>query len=160
MFLSPSPVLRQARPEDAQALRAILWATYETTWKPEITAAKHAKICAEDNPARYVKARGELFWLAECDGVVAAMLDWEDDFVHALHVLPAFQGKGLGRALLAHAEAAMRAAGHGKARLETDTFNQAAIGFYERNGYQCEATYPDEEWESGLTTVLMTKPLA
>lgn len=154
-----TPTLRQAAPGDAQALRAILWATYDSTWKPEITPAKHAQICAQDKPASYVQARGALFWLAEYEGVVAAMVDWEDDFVHALHVLPAFQGRGLGRALLQHAEAAMRAAGHAKVRLETDTFNQAAIGFYERQGYQCEATYPDEEWESGLTTVLMTKLL-
>ncbi|MDR3005793.1 MAG: GNAT family N-acetyltransferase [Acidovorax sp.] len=159
MSLSSTPALRQAAQTDAQALRAILWATYETTWKPEVTAAKHAQICEQDKPAAYVQSRGDLFWLAECDGVVAAMVDWEDDFVHALHVLPSFQGRGLGQALLQHAEAAMRAAGHAKARLETDTFNQAAIGFYERHGYQCEATYPDEEWESGLTTVLMTKAL-
>lgn len=156
---SPLPALRQAVPADAQALHAILWATYESTWKPEVTAAKHAQICAQDKPAAYVQARGALFWLAECDGVVAAMVDWEDDFVHALHVLPGFQGRGLGQALLVHAEAAMRAAGHGKVRLETDSFNRSAIGFYERHGYQCEATYPDEEWESGLTTVLMSKTL-
>ncbi len=155
----PPVTVRAARPEDAPALRAVLWATYESTWRPQLTAARDAQFRASGRTAQYVRSRGHLFRVAECEGVVAGFVDWVDDFIDALHVLPAWQGRGVGRALLAHAEAALRAAGHERVRLETDSFNTQALGFYTACGYATLATYPDEEWDCGLTTVLMGKPL-
>ena len=70
------------------------------------------------------------------------------------------QRRGVGAALLALAEAAMRQAGVREARLETDDFNVRSRAFYARNGYQEIDTYPDEEWDSGFTTVLLSKRLA
>src|SRR5256885_1280586 len=93
--------LRPSRPDDLPALNAVLWATYDSTWKPQLTADKHAQFCASGKTAQYVQSRGHLFWVAECDGVVAGFVDWVDDFIGALHVLPAWQGRGVGRALLA-----------------------------------------------------------
>ena len=91
---------------------------------------------------------------------VLGMVHWEGDFVHALHVIGAAQGQGVGRALLAHAEQAMEAAGQAVARLETDTFNTRSRAFYAALGYREIDSYPDQEWESGLTTLLLEKPLA
>ena len=54
----------------------------------------------------------------------------------------------------------MRQAGVREARLETDDFNVRSRAFYARNGYQEIDTYPDEEWDSGFTTVLLSKRLA
>uniref|UniRef100_UPI00210759A9 amidase family protein n=1 Tax=Acidovorax sp. ST3 TaxID=2219062 RepID=UPI00210759A9 len=53
-----------------------------------------------------------------------------------------------------------RAAGFGDARLETDTFNMQSRAFYAKHGYAEVDTYPDEEWDSGFTTVLLVKALA
>jgi len=50
-------------------------------------------------------------------------------------------------------------AGFSVAGLETDTFNQRSRGFYARRGYQEADRYPDEEWNSGFTTLLLVKPL-
>ena len=72
---------------------------------------------------------------------------------------PALQRRGVGAALLALAEAGMRADGHAQARLETDTFNTQSRAFYRKHGYAEVDTYPDEEWDSGFTTVLLVKPL-
>jgi hypothetical protein len=58
-----------------------------------------------------------------------------------------------------HAEAEMARAGHASARLETDTFNQRSQAFYAARGYIEAGRYPDEEWNSGLTTLLLMKPL-
>ena len=88
------------------------------------------------------------------------MVDWEGNFIWALHVQPDMQRRGVGAALLALAEAAMRQAGVREARLETDDFNVRSRAFYARNGYQEIDTYPDEEWDSGFTTVLLSKRLA
>jgi ribosomal protein S18 acetylase RimI-like enzyme len=155
----PTPLLRPAGPGDAAALNAILWATYESTWRPQLSADRDAQLRASGSTARYVQSRLAHFQVAECDGTLAGFVDWEGDFIDALHVLPRWQGRGVGRALLAHAEAAMRTAGRAQARLETDTFNTQALGFYSGQGYAQLATYPDEEWDSGLTTVLMAKAL-
>ncbi|MCV6806750.1 GNAT family N-acetyltransferase, partial [Achromobacter ruhlandii] len=42
----------------------------------------------------------------------------------------------------------------------TDTFNTQSRAFYGKHGYAEVDTYPDEEWDSGFTTVLLVKPLA
>lgn len=46
-----------------------------------------------------------------------------------------------------------------QARLETDTFNEQSQSFYKRLGYIELGRYPDEEWQSGLTTILFGKVL-
>jgi hypothetical protein len=57
------------------------------------------------------------------------------------------------------AEAAIAEAGFAAARLETDTFNRRSQAFYAARGYREAGRYPDEEWNSGLTTLLLVKPL-
>jgi RimJ/RimL family protein N-acetyltransferase len=60
---------------------------------------------------------------------------------------------------MASLEAAMRADGIAAASLETDTFNAASQALYLALGYRETARYPDEEWNSGLTTIRYEKPL-
>ena len=158
----PSPsgtTLRLARPTDAAALRAILHDTYESTWLPRLTADAARAFREEDRPAAYVAARGALFWVAEQDGAVAGFVDWEGDFVNALHVHSGQARKGLGGLLMDKAELEIARAGFAAARLETDTFNQRSQAFYAGRGYREADRYPDEEWNSGLTTLLLVKPL-
>jgi hypothetical protein len=57
------------------------------------------------------------------------------------------------------AEAEIARAGHAQARLETDTFNTRSQAFYAARGYVEADRYPDHEWNSGLTTLLLVKPL-
>ena len=57
----------------------------------------------------------------------------------------------------AHVRAAR--AGFAAVRLETDTFNTASRAFYAARGYVEADRYPDEEWDSGLTTILLVKAL-
>ena len=58
------------------------------------------------------------------------------------------------------AEYEIAADGFPTARLETDTFNARSQAFYAARGYREAARYPDEEWSSGLVTILLVKPLA
>lgn len=151
--------VRPARPDDGPALRAILHDTFESTWAPQITAEAAQAFRGEDRPMAYVSARGMLFHVAERDGVVVGFVDCDGDFVNALHVLAAHARTGVGAALMEHAEAAIAAAGHAQARLETDTFNTRSRAFYAARGYVEADRYPDEEWNSGLTTLLLVKRL-
>src|SRR5574341_634152 len=59
-------------------------------------------------------------------------------FVETLGIGERYRGQGVGRDLMARAEAWGRARGANAAGLTVWTFNQAAIGFYERLGYESE----------------------
>lgn len=151
--------IRRATPADAPALRAILYDTFESTWLPAITPAAASAFRDEDRPAAYVGDRGHLFTLAERDGEAAGFVDWEGDFINALHVMGRHARTGVGAALMDHAEAEIARADFPQARLETDTFNTRARAFYAVRGYHEADRYPDEEWSSGLTTLLLVKGL-
>lgn len=102
---------------------------------------------------------GAEFIVAEADSDILGMVHWDGDFIHALHVRPGAQRRGVGRALIAHAEAAIAAAGHARVRLETDTFNAQSRAFYAGLGYREIDAYPDQAWDSGLTTLRLEKTL-
>ena len=157
---SSAPIrIRPACAEDAAALRAILRDTFESTWRSNVTAAAAAAFLAEDRPGAFVAEKGLLFWVAERGGETAGLVHWEGDFVHALHVRSAHARCGVGARLMDHVEAAMARAGVAAARLETDTFNRRSQAFYAARGYREADRYPDEQWASGITTLLLVKPL-
>lgn len=153
-------LIRRAEPTDADAILRILGETYETTWKPELSAVAIARFESSAHTADYVRKRLPFFHLACIDGAVVGLLDWRDDFIHALHVKPGHQRSGTDGALLRHAEAIIAGAGHADVRLESDTFNRQPRSYYLRHGYHELDCYPDEEWQSGFTTLMIGKPLA
>lgn len=154
-----NPILRPAVGTDADALVALLRETFRSTWQPVLTPAAVASYLARDPARGFIEASIPKIVVAEDTGGIRGMIHWEADFVTALHVADDARRRGIGRRLLGCAEAAIAAAGHRQARLETDTFNTRAIAFYTALGYRESARYPDEEWDSGLTTLLMEKSL-
>jgi ribosomal protein S18 acetylase RimI-like enzyme len=155
----PITSLRPSRPTDGQSVAAVLYSTFESTWLPQITATSATRFRNSAKPELYWQERGALFVVAEIDGHVVGFVDWDADFVNALHVRNDYARRGIGRLLLNHAEGAMIGAGQQQARLETDTFNIASRAFYFAHGYQEREQYPDLEWDSNLTTILMVKAL-
>ena len=153
-------MLRPSRRADLPALQAILHDTFQSTWRPQITPAAAQAFLTEDRPAAYVGERGLLFQVAERAGEVVGFVDWEGDFINALHVRTAQARTGVGAALMDLAEAAIARAGHPAVRLETDTFNLRSQAFYAARGYVEAGRYPDTEWNSGLVTLLLVKRLA
>ena len=151
--------MRRALPTDAAALRAILHDTFESTWRPNVTPAAAQAFLDEDRPSAYVAERGLDFWVAESDGEVVGLVHWQDDFVHALHVRSSHARRGVGARLMDRAEAEIAKSGFAAARLETDTFNLRSQAFYAARGYHEADRYPDQEWNSGLITILLVKPL-
>jgi ribosomal protein S18 acetylase RimI-like enzyme len=87
------------------------------------------------------RGRGEVF-VAEYEGrlVATIMVGREEDrgWLYYLAVEPAVQRKGLGRAMVRHAEKWLRARGIKKALLMVRENNRRVRGFYERLGYQPE----------------------
>lgn len=152
-------IIRRATGGDAPALRAILHDTFVSTWLPELTPAAAQRFIDEDRPAAYVRKRIAKFHVAVCDGQVVGFVDWDADFVNALHVRSSHASMGIGSRLMDVAESEIAGAGFPNARLETDTFNSRARAFYAKRGYREVDQYPDLEWSSGLTTLLLVKSL-
>lgn len=157
--LSSTLRIRRATPGDIGDVLAIFHSTYEATWKPELTATAIARFESSGRTLHYVTQRIRAMCVAELRGSTVAVVDWDGDFINALHVYPQHQGHGAGSQLLAHAERSIAAAGYAQARLETDTFNRPALAFYAQHGYRETGRCPDEEWHSGFTTVKMAKYL-
>jgi ribosomal protein S18 acetylase RimI-like enzyme len=158
--MPPAEILvRPAQAVDAADLIAVLLETFESTWLPNITASAADDFRREARAATYVGASGLEFWVAEEAGRVVGLVHWQDDFVHALHVRPSHARRGIGRRLMDQAEAQIANSGFPDARLETDTFNLASQAFYGARGYREAGRYPDEQWNSGLTTILFVKSL-
>ena len=149
--------LRAAQASDVAALKRVLRDTFEGTWLPHITPASARRYAEQDIGNRYVDRNWQGFVVAEVDGEVAGLLHRRGDFIEALHVRASHQGQGIGRRLLSHAEQVMAAEGFAQARLETDTFNLPAQTLYKAVGYVEKDRYPDDEWDSGFTTILFEK---
>jgi len=159
MSLLPGLLIRRATLVDAAVLREILHDTYESTWLPQVTAEAARAFRDEDCPARYVAERGAQFWVAEREGEVVGFVDWEADFVNALHVRSSHARLGVGAQLMDQAEAEIAGLGFSEVRLETDSFNTRSQAFYASRGYREADRYPDKEWNNDLTTVLLVKAL-
>lgn len=152
-------LIRAAGEADFPAMKAVLSDTFKRTWLPEITPAAATHYVETDIGGAFVDKHGHEMTLAEVEGKVAGLIYWRQDFIESVHVAEAFQGRGVGRALMAHAEKAMLEAGHTMARLETDTFNERSHAVYRSLGYVERDRYPDDEWNSGFTTILFEKKL-
>lgn len=155
----PDVKIRLATAADAPALKAIFLDTFESTWRPELTPEAVAAYFDGPQPDAFIASHGHEFHLAERAGEVMGLVHWTDDFVNALHVRSDHSRSGTGGRLMDVAEAAIAASGHAAARLETDTFNARSQSFYAARGYKEAGRYPDEEWKSGLTTLLLVKSL-
>ena len=106
-------------------------------------------------------AGGEV-WLLENDGVVAGLLTLERHNDHAMifsvAVGPAFQGKGLGIALLKHADEQTRLWRLPEVRLYTNARMERNIALYLAYGYRETGRRPNP-YRPGWVLVDMAKPV-
>ena len=89
--------------------------------------------------ARKLKVQPELFLVGEAESQIVAsvMAGYEGHrgWVNYLAVAPAFRGRGYGRALMQHVEAALKRRGCPKLNLQIRNSNRDAVEFYRRLGY-------------------------
>ena len=89
--------------------------------------------------ARKLAVQPELFLVGEAeDGIVASVMagyEGHRGWVNYLAVAPAFRGRGYGRALMQHVEAALERRGCPKISLLVRRSNHDAMEFYRRLGY-------------------------
>ena len=88
-----------------------------------------------------VTVRDGLFFVAVDPGVVGTVMagyDGHRGWIYSLAVLPELQRRGVGAALVRHAEEALIARGCAKVNLQVVASNSAVVGFYEKLGYSVE----------------------
>lgn len=126
--------LRQATAADAAAIRELTREAY-AKWVPLI-GRKPKPMTADYEQA----VRNHRFDLLSVDGVLAALIETIRETDHLLvenvAVSPAFQGRGLGRRLMAHAEALARASGYAEVRLYTNQRFTENVELYRWLGYR------------------------
>ncbi len=86
-------------------------------------------------------AQGVIFFVVRSDGAAAGcggvqLFGAEYGELKRMYVRPAFRGQGIAKQLLEHLEDYTRDQQIGLLRLETGIHQHAAIGLYERMGYQ------------------------
>lgn len=140
---SPGLALRQALPEDAAAITALVHAAY-APWV--------ALIGREPKPMTvdYAQAlTAHRFDLLEAEGRLLALIETSVAPDHLLvvniAVSPDLHGQGVGQGLLAHAEGLAREAGRAELRLYTNQRFVRNIEIYRRFGYALdrEETLPN-----------------
>ena len=146
--------LRRAVVSDAPAIRALTRLAY-AKWVP--IAGREPLPMRADYEAAVRDHRIDLLYKG---GELAALIETVAESDHLLienvAVSPAFQGQGLGRTLLAHAEQLAAASGHAELRLYTNKLFAANIALYQRLGYRIDR----EESLNGGIAVHMSKRLA
>jgi GNAT superfamily N-acetyltransferase len=145
--------LRRAAAADAAAVRTLTRQAY-AKWVPLI--GREPKPMQADYEQALRKHRIDLAYLGgELAALIETIAQRDHLLVENVAVAPAFQGKGLGRMLMAHADRLARALGHAEVRLYTNKRFTENILLYGRLGYRIDR----EELSSLGTTVYMSKSL-
>jgi len=140
-------LIRRPHPDEHASVRAVVQTvvneTYGGLWAPAPLPAD------EEN--------WHSSWVAVCDakiiGVALTSGEWLDD----LWVLRENRGYGVGRRLLAQAEAEIVARGHQTLRLRVVQSNATAIDFYRHHGWRVARAFPHERFP--VTMLEMFKPI-
>jgi ribosomal protein S18 acetylase RimI-like enzyme len=128
--------LRQAVAADAAAVRALTRAAY-TKWVPLI--GREPKPMGADYEAAIRNHRIDLAsWEGQLAGLIETIRHADHLLIENVAVDPAFQGRGIGRALMAHAEELARAQGLNETRLYTNGKFEANVALYLRLGYRID----------------------
>jgi N-acetylglutamate synthase-like GNAT family acetyltransferase len=147
------PSIRPAKPKDVSAIQRIAQLAYQS-YIPRI-----GKPPAPMSNNYHVAVRSGNVWVLDLDGelvgIVVLVPKPDCMLLDNVAVLPERQRSGLGRMLLAFAEAKAREEGFREVQLYTNELMSENLGWYARRGYQEVSRRSD----SGFNRVFMRKAL-
>lgn len=127
-------MIRPATAHDVAPVQALIEAAY-ALYIPRIDARPGPML--EDYAALIAQGRVEVFEeQGQVLGVLVLIAQADGLLLDNVAVSPAAQGRGLGRQLMAHAEARARQLGLEVVRLYTNEAMSENLGLYERLGYR------------------------
>ena len=156
--------MRPATLDDAEAMEAVRTATWKASYRgyvPDAYLDRMKLTASRVDQLRRAIENDEVFEraVAVADSEVIGMgvagppedkrLDAGVGFVEALYVLPGWQGRGVGRALLEHLTVGLRVIGYRTAILWTLRDRCATRRFYEANGWTFDGA--EVEWGQGFS---------
>jgi ribosomal protein S18 acetylase RimI-like enzyme len=151
--MSSAEELRQGTAADARAIRDLTRAAY-AKWVPVI--GREPKPMTADYEEALRQHRFDLLCVG---GRLAALIETIPEVDHLLienvAVAPPYQGRGLGRKLMAHAEELAASLGFGEIKLYTNKLFAENVRLYARLGYRVDR---EEEFKGGIV-VHMSKPI-
>ena len=127
--------LRPARESDLPALIELAKRSWRSGFAESAPAAFVQEWLARDFERDWYPKHWPSMTVAETDGVVLGVVQPMADEINGLWVDPAAQGRGVGSALLAHAEEQIMAAGFDRSWLSCSGFNLKGQRFYLSRGY-------------------------
>ncbi|HEX4767937.1 MAG TPA: GNAT family N-acetyltransferase [Lichenihabitans sp.] len=145
--------LRRAGPMDAPAIRALTREAY-AKWVPLI--GREPKPMMADYVAALREHRFDLLYRGDRLAALIETIRKSDHLlIENVAVLPALQGRGLGRRHMAHAEELAVTAGLNQIRLYTNARFTDNVRLYERLDYRVDR---EEDFKGGRV-VHMSKPI-
>lgn len=156
-------IIRQARPEDAEAIAALWNPVIRDTAMTFNSVEKTSEVIAEDIAARHA------FLLAEDDALLGFAtygqfrggVGYARTGEHTIVLAPDTRGRGIGRALMGALEGHAREAGFHSMIAGVSGENPGGIAFHERMGYAQVAVLPQVGWkfERWMDLILLQKLL-
>lgn len=138
---------------DHEAVAEVGFAAWKSSGKDE-AAFEEPKVVEAARTAFLgypATAKGDVA-VAELAGKVIGWAAREDELDHIsdIWVDPAFQGRGVGSALLGHLLARISADGFRSAKIHTRATNTGAIGLYQRSGFSIVRRGPEQDPSLGI----------
>jgi ribosomal protein S18 acetylase RimI-like enzyme len=134
--------MRRAAAADAAAVRALTRQAY-AKWVA-VTGREPKPMSADYDHA----VQAHRIDLAYCEGALAGLIEMIPEADHLLvenvAVAPGFQKRGIGRRLMAHAEAVALGLDYAEVRLYTNKLFAENIALYRRLGYRIDREEPTE----------------
>lgn len=127
--------IRKAEEGDLARLIEILRATYETTMAPVVPPEALQAFRELNGAGEFARRCWQDFDVAVCAGTVAGLLFVVGNRVESLHIHPDHARRGLGKALLDHAETRIGQS-FPVAELDVLEGNLNALAFYEARSWQ------------------------
>jgi GNAT superfamily N-acetyltransferase len=154
---APTVTLRLATARDADAIAQMHAASWAVTYRGllpdgflDTNLASERMVHWQDR-MQDANAAAQAVFIAEQDGQPIGFVCVKQEqgnpdgvLLDNLHVLPAYQGTGAGKRMVAQAEAWARARGASHLYLYALEGNTRAINFYERQGWQYAGTETDQ----------------
>ncbi|WJR67274.1 GNAT family N-acetyltransferase [Neorhizobium sp. CSC1952] len=129
-------IIRNAREDETDFLSEVGFRAWEKAMNAigEMTDMRASARSAFQN---FTRSSWLTVTVIEQGGTVAGWAAREnlDELISDFWIDPAFQGHGLGRALIAEIEGEIVRQGFEVARIETHAQNAEAVGFFEKHGY-------------------------
>lgn len=151
--------IRRMQPEDVAILHKLHTLAVRRVCAPFLKPAVVEAWLRGRTPEAYQRAaeeEGENFWVAvESDNRIVGFASWRDETLLALFTHADYQGKGVGRTLLAACDDDAHKQGHAIVRLNA-TLN--AESYYEAYGFRRTGTWNRERFGVLIPLVLMERP--